>query len=278
MEPFVKTFNADWRNAALRSLSACIILMSIYGLLFYASSFLWGAFLMLILALLIYECLQMMRVINHWAIASWIWIILGMMSLCMWQHIFYPWVYVAGIWWSLTLILITIFLRHGRLFFYDLPLYMLMMIPWFLPAIMSLYQAKISGHVVTIWILMLMTASVDIFAYILGKALGKRTFFSKISPHKTLEGLCGGILGGLSCGYGLCAWYQLSWQNWKVLAVAFFFVLMAILGDLFESMMKRLHNIKDSGSIIPGHGGILDRMDSVLATLGFFPIWLLILS
>ena len=105
----------------------------------------------------------------------------------------------------------------------------------------------------------------DIGAYIMGKWLG-RTILSAISPKKTVEGAIFGILGSIIVAE-IGAWY-LEWPYWQ-LTGALLGVLIAIvslLGDLTESMMKRDAGVKDSGQLIPGHGGILDRTDSYVFT------------
>jgi len=117
----------------------------------------------------------------------------------------------------------------------------------------------------------------DTMAYIVGSLIGK-TPFSKISPKKTWEGTIGGvILTGLVAGF---AAYMLD--EWFVFRKPFFFwcmlaIIAAIfgtLGDLFESKLKRLAGVKDSGQMMPGHGGFLDRFDSLLLAVPF--VWLYI--
>lgn len=105
----------------------------------------------------------------------------------------------------------------------------------------------------------------DISAYIMGKWLG-RTQLSHISPKKTVEGTIFGILGSIAVAE-LGAWY-LEWPYWQItgLVLGVLIGIVSLLGDLTESMMKRDAGVKDSGQLIPGHGGILDRTDSYVFT------------
>ena len=105
----------------------------------------------------------------------------------------------------------------------------------------------------------------DIGSYFLGKSFGK-TSLSPISPSKTIEGL----IGGISCSIFLAIFFAflLSWEHPLLVGILYGILisLMALVGDLIESMMKRDAKIKDSGTFLPGHGGILDRIDSYIFT------------
>jgi phosphatidate cytidylyltransferase len=105
----------------------------------------------------------------------------------------------------------------------------------------------------------------DIGAYVMGKFFG-RTVLSKISPKKTVEGAIFGIAGSLAVAEA-GAWY-LDWPSWHLSGVILGLLIgiVSLLGDLTESMMKRDAGVKDSGQLIPGHGGILDRTDSYVFT------------
>ena len=105
----------------------------------------------------------------------------------------------------------------------------------------------------------------DIGSYFFGKSFGKRSL-SPISPSKTVEGL----IGGISCSILLALFFAfiLNWENPFLIGILYGILisLMALVGDLIESMMKRDAKIKDSGTFLPGHGGILDRIDSYIFT------------
>ncbi len=111
-------------------------------------------------------------------------------------------------------------------------------------------------------LLLALVWSTDTFAYLVGKYFGRRRVVPSISPKKTLEGFIGGSLFGTITSLAVSHYLNLS----DSLSISLFFLLTLVsqLGDLLESGLKRLFNVKDSGSLIPGHGGVLDRLDSTL--------------
>lgn len=104
----------------------------------------------------------------------------------------------------------------------------------------------------------------DSAAYFVGSALGRRKLYPAISPNKSIEGALGGLAGSIVGAYIFKVFMLPETAGWVVLLMAAVLSVLAQLGDLFESMLKRSCQVKDSGSIIPGHGGILDRLDSLL--------------
>lgn len=112
----------------------------------------------------------------------------------------------------------------------------------------------------------------DTFAYLSGRFFGKTKLFERISPKKTWEGTVGGTI--VSVLFAVIIAYFSSEQSvtfWIISALII--VPCSILGDLVESMVKRELNVKDTGNILPGHGGILDRFDAALFTIPFFLVW-----
>lgn len=113
-------------------------------------------------------------------------------------------------------------------------------------------------------LVVLTVALADSAAYFSGKRFGRRKLAPQISPGKTWEGFFGALAGVTLFGFALCVWR--SWSLWLVVGFIAIAVL-SVMGDLFESMAKRQAGIKDSGSIFPGHGGVLDRIDGLTSTL-----------
>lgn len=106
----------------------------------------------------------------------------------------------------------------------------------------------------------------DTGAYVFGVSLGKHKLFKRISPKKTWEGFFGGVLISQLAAFLLSKYLvNLDYFHWIILAVII--VVFGTIGDLVESMFKRSVGVKDSGNILPGHGGILDRFDSLLFTI-----------
>ncbi|MDA9362920.1 phosphatidate cytidylyltransferase [Polaribacter sp.] len=113
----------------------------------------------------------------------------------------------------------------------------------------------------------------DSFAFLVGKNFGKRKLFVSISPKKTVEGFIGGLVFSIATGY-LISIYVTNYSliDWIVIAVIVSII--GTIGDLIESKFKRQANIKDSGTIMPGHGGILDRFDSLLFVAPFVYLYI----
>ena len=119
---------------------------------------------------------------------------------------------------------------------------------------------------------LLCTIAVDTGAFAVGKLIGRRPLTS-ISPNKTWEGTIGGVLAGVLVAIGLTLIWELPSGLAAAPALGLTIALGAILGDLTVSAMKRSAGVKDTGGFLPGHGGFLDRMDSLLLTLPFTFMW-----
>ncbi len=130
------------------------------------------------------------------------------------------------------------------------------------------YYAFVLAIFVFIWIN-------DTFAFIIGITLGKYKLLERISPKKTIEGFLGGVFFTVLAGVGFSLIYT-EYNIYFWTGFAMIVSLFATLGDLFESLIKRTYKIKDSGTLIPGHGGILDRIDSLLIVVPAIYVYLLI--
>jgi phosphatidate cytidylyltransferase len=122
-----------------------------------------------------------------------------------------------------------------------------------------------------IMFLMLLIWGADTAAYFVGKKWGKRQLASQVSPRKTWEGSIGGIIAGIiiALAYVIVSDQTLN-KGVTLIGLSILTVSISIIGDLMESMVKREANIKDSGSILPGHGGVMDRIDSLTSAAPVF--------
>ncbi len=134
------------------------------------------------------------------------------------------------------------------------------------PLIMALWLRGQADGIKWFMLVLLTTWVTDSMALFVGKALGKHKLAPQISPKKTWEGAVGGCISGLVLVLLLAQVFDLKIDGAMIL-LAVLLPIAAVLGDLLESKLKRRFNVKDSGTLFPGHGGILDRIDSVIATL-----------
>lgn len=144
---------------------------------------------------------------------------------------------------------------------------------WFvlLSAWMFLVRLRVLyGAELTMYFLVLIWAA-DIAAYFVGKKFGQSKLAAEISPGKTMAGFYGALLAAVVCGVLLSLIYGFPLMNASdIVLLSILTVLISIYGDLFFSVVKRQGGVKESGSILPGHGGILDRIDSLIAATPFF--------
>ena len=137
----------------------------------------------------------------------------------------------------------------------------------------SEYQLDAYHGAQLLMFLFLMVWSADVGAYFVGKSMGKHKLLPNVSPGKTMEGYIGGVV--VACILVSIAGYVMKWQANQfalVIGVTVIITTVSVLGDLNESMFKRQAGIKDSGSILPGHGGVLDRIDSLTATAPIYAL------
>ncbi|GIT22588.1 MAG: phosphatidate cytidylyltransferase [Pseudomonadota bacterium] len=132
--------------------------------------------------------------------------------------------------------------------------------------------------------MVVMVAAADIGAYFVGKRIGKNRLAPSLSPNKTWEGVLGGFAACLLVGI-LLIWllhsYLITLSNVQILILVLLSLVVTlfdVIGDLLESMLKRNRDLKDSGKILPGHGGILDRVDGLLAVTPIFVLTFLIIE
>ncbi len=128
----------------------------------------------------------------------------------------------------------------------------------------------IIGIFILIW-------SNDTFAYLIGKNFGRTKLLERISPKKTVEGFLGGLVGSLLAGFVIFK-YMDHYSLWEWLVLGIIAAIFGTIGDLIQSKFKRQAGVKDSGIIMPGHGGLYDRLDSIVYASPFMYAFLLIVD
>ena len=141
------------------------------------------------------------------------------------------------------------------------------------PVLLSfVYQTRMAPQgIYTVWMILISSWGCDTCAYAVGKLIGRKKIFPALSPKKSLEGCIGGVLGAALIGWVYGYFFVEKAFPDKSIAVAIALIcgagaVMSMVGDLAASAIKRNHDIKDYGKLIPGHGGIMDRFDSMIVT------------
>ncbi|MCG8489075.1 MAG: phosphatidate cytidylyltransferase [Chromatiales bacterium] len=148
--------------------------------------------------------------------------------------------------------------------------------PWL--ALVTLHQIPDFGPGLMLFVLMLIW-SADVGAYFAGHRWGNHKLAPQVSPGKTREGVYGAMVSALLCGVVLLWWLDTSLlKSMLILLLCLVTMLSSVVGDLFESLLKRQRGMKDSGTLLPGHGGMLDRIDSLTAAAPVFLFGLTLLG
>jgi len=186
-------------------------------------------------------------------------------------------------WWILALVLVVgypasaAFWRHSRAL--KLVFGLLTIVPFFWGLVSLRQYGYADNHYTGAWWLlyvMLLVWGADSGAFLFGKLFGKHKLAPKVSPGKTWEGLIGGLLTSALISWLFGLFVPLNLSPSTLLICSIVAALASVLGDLTESMFKREAGIKDSGNLIPGHGGILDRIDSLTAAVPVFACLMLL--
>jgi phosphatidate cytidylyltransferase len=172
-------------------------------------------------------------------------------------------------WWTLALVLVVRYPRNFSPAFVAVAGVLVLLPSWAL--LVRLHGDGALGAELAFTLLIIVWAA-DVGAYAFGRLLGRTKLAPAVSPGKTWEGVTGGLLaGGLAAGMA-ALWLGLPASRLVVLGVAT--ALISVLGDLTQSMFKRNVGLKDSGRLLPGHGGVLDRIDSLTAAVPAFVVGL----
>jgi len=187
--------------------------------------------------------------------------------------------YASAVWWLIALIWVAMFPKGSNLLRKTLTVRIINGLFIFVPMAISLMALHLQDKALVLFLLILIWAA-DIGAYFVGKFFGKNKLCPNVSPGKTLEGVYGGI--ALTQVVAITYVYITTQTPLLNDLLIFSFLalsvsLVSVLGDLFESILKRIAGVKDSGNILPGHGGLLDRIDSLTSSAPIFFILFTIL-
>lgn len=163
------------------------------------------------------------------------------------------------------------FFRHNNseaLVGISLTLFGVLYVSWFLSFVIKI--RFLPNGIFWVAFLLAVTKSADIGAYLVGSLMGRHALIPHISPKKSVEGTVGGLILSIITALALRPYIPVSMSFWHVAAIGFLIGIVGQVGDLSESLMKRFCNAKDSGSLLPGMGGVLDAVDSILFTAPIF--------
>ena len=187
--------------------------------------------------------------------------------------------YVASSWWLIALIWVSIFPKGSRLLRKNLFVKVVNGLFIFVPMAIALMALHLLDPMLVLFLLILIWAA-DIGAYFAGKLFGKTKLCPHVSPGKTLEGLWGGtaLAQVVAISYVYVSTQAPLLSDFLIFSfMALVVSLVSVLGDLFESVLKRIAEVKDSGNIFPGHGGMLDRIDSLTSSAPIFFLLIVVL-
>ncbi len=174
--------------------------------------------------------------------------------------------------WGMAAVAISLFPRGQMIWqhsWFSMGIGLWMMLAGCLGFIQLRHMQQGQWHILT---LLILVWSVDIAAYFFGRFLGKRRFLPAVSPNKTWAGFFGALFAVMAVGLVLQHQLHLLPHYDAVLFLSAGIWLATIVGDFFESMLKRCYHVKDSGHFLPGHGGLWDRLDGLLAAVPIYVV------
>lgn len=190
-----------------------------------------------------------------------------------------PLMLASALWWLVAFNLVLRYPEGGH-WWRKRPVTLLIGLIVLIPGFSALTALRLQEHHISAIVgFIVLVAAADSFAYFTGRAFGRRRLAPSVSPNKSWEGVIGGMAGCLTLAL-IGLWYvkggAVEGGHWLLAAVgSLLLASFSVVGDLFESMLKRHCQVKDSGKILPGHGGVLDRLDSLTAAL---PVYVVLLQ
>ena len=262
-EGLEKEFKTTFIN---RSITGLMMVIPFFGLIYFADTLLTTIVITAISILIFLEWGGLARKKN--LVVDSLSIIIFILGYIVFEEYFlYFFISLLAVFWFIF----SIFLFRNKLellssIHFDNNSLRLLVIAGFYSSLLLLIQTNEINHLL-IFIIIVNTSLADICAYLVGSRFGKTPLLKNISPNKTFEGFLGGIAASSLFGFLMYYEYQLTASMLLIIIFSSFY---AFVGDYFMSYLKRKSNLKDTGSILPGHGGILDRIDSHLSATTIF--------
>lgn len=252
-----------------RFATALILIPLVLLALFYAHPFVLAAMVLSVLAVGAREWCALIPMKKTWQMVLYgVLLILSLGACVVW---FSVWIMISLVVWGVMIVAILTYPRSETV--WGRPVIVgllgLILLPLSGCILAALYE-NLYGIGLIVYVLGLVIAA-DSGAYFAGNLWGKHKLIPEVSSGKTIEGSIGGLLLPMLVAWaGALVWSPMSWLAW--FGLAFVTTVMSMFGDLLISMLKRRSHVKDTGSLLPGHGGVLDRIDSLLAALPCFYI------
>lgn len=188
--------------------------------------------------------------------------------------------FASFVFWLIALLLVVSYPKGSFLWGKSVFLRGLMGVMVLLPCWISINFIRLfpNGAFILLFLFVLIWGA-DSGAYFVGKKWGKHKLLPQVSPGKTWQGLLGALITSILIVFVVALWFRSPYAVWgPLLVLSLGTVLFSVLGDLFESMLKRNEGLKDSGTLLPGHGGVLDRIDSLTAAAPMFALGAMLLG
>ncbi|MBK2106169.1 phosphatidate cytidylyltransferase [Francisella philomiragia] len=249
-----------------RIITGLLLVVFVFAGLVYANDYLFGVGVFLVAMLSAYEWLKFTKISQQETIN---YLVIFMIVLFVVSEFFVYIQYIFPVFWLYAIYRLS---GYERQKFDTLSVNEMLILGLFAisPFAASLYVLH-SNSVAWIFMFILVVAGADSGAYFTGKAMGKRKMLPRLSPNKTIEGLLGGMACAVIIAIVFLLFMDLSiFEYLSMVIISALIAVLSVVGDVFESMMKRIAGVKDSGNILPGHGGVLDRLDGYMPALPIF--------
>ncbi|MCL5261300.1 MAG: phosphatidate cytidylyltransferase [Gammaproteobacteria bacterium] len=260
-----------------RTITAIVLLLFVIGGILYLPEVPFNLLALLIIFLAAWEYANLFWKKKPAALIIFLLVILALYFGLRFINVI-PLLIISAAWWVIAPIYLWRFSLHSSLCLKHVLTKMLVGWLIFLPALVSLIEIRQFFGNGFLLVLLVTVWATDTGAYFTGRMFGKRQLAAKISPKKTVEGLFGGII--LAMIVAVFSSFILKISGIKLLlflTLVLITSLWSVIGDLFESMLKRQVQVKDSGSFLPGHGGVYDRIDSLTAAAPIYALGLIFL-